>query len=467
MKNWVVFSILAGVTLLMRFHTLFPLTIDYDESTYAVIADHVLNGSALYKDVIDLKQPGIFILFGGIQLLFGKSILAIRLIAMLAVCSAAYFLYLFKRRRESEQLPSILSGVIFILMFNFYFGFSANAEIFFVWCVSLGLLIFQRANNPLLYLLSGLGFGTGFIIKQHVLFDLAAIGIFFFVVTLLDKQFKSKVLAMATMVVGFVLPTLLVHTYFVWNGNYDYFHFIFYEAPGNYSEARNWMSTAKFLFGGFLVYLPFIMLALLSVKSIFLSDFRNRFLLILLLCFDIIAVLITGAPHAHYYLQLALPISFAAGEIATLEWVKSLFSKKWVRLSFILASVTYGVFLGRFYHIRYIQKPNMAEQLYDTLKPIVNENTKLYTGDAPQVLYWLFDKKSPTPYVHSSILLKDKHLRTLEIDVVDELTRVYATHPDIIILSKKYRQPWFKEMVQKEYSVFETVGNFDLYRKEN
>ena len=132
--KYLVFLCLFAIAFVLRFHSLIPITLDRDEATYAVFADHLLNGSELYKDIQDIKPPGIFLVYCGIQLLFGKSLIAIRLMSMLVVSSAAFFLYLFKRKWGFELVPSLLSSVIYILSFNYFFGLSGNTELYFIWC---------------------------------------------------------------------------------------------------------------------------------------------------------------------------------------------------------------------------------------------------------------------------------------------------------------------------------------------
>ena len=198
--KYLVFLCLFAITFVLRFHSLIPITLDRDEATYAVFADHLLNGSELYKDIQDIKPPGIFLVYCGIQLLFGKSLIAIRLMSMLVVSSAAFFLYLFKRKWGFELIPSLLSSVIYILSFNYFFGLSGNTELYFIWCFALGLLLFKTATNAGGYFLSGLVIGIGLVIKQHIAFDFAALGLFFLVSSIKENQFWRNFLAMALMV---------------------------------------------------------------------------------------------------------------------------------------------------------------------------------------------------------------------------------------------------------------------------
>ncbi|MFT4737094.1 MAG: 4-amino-4-deoxy-L-arabinose transferase-like glycosyltransferase [Cyclobacteriaceae bacterium] len=461
-SNQLVFLVLLGLAAIMRLHTYFPLTIDYDETTYALMADQMLQGDLLYRDVIDIKQPGIFLIFAFLQLVFGKSVLAIRLFAMLTIASSGYLLYRIKRQLGFAFSPSLASGVVYVLMFNFYFGFSANTEVFFIASAVLGMYLYFCLSSNWRYLLAGLAFGVGFIIKQHVIFDFAAWGLFLLIISISSKCFKRDFMWLSLAVLGFLLPYAIVHIYYLWIDQYAYYHFVSYVAPGNYSSARDWLASTKFIIDGLIVYLPFVLLGMLALKGPKWP--KNTFsLFFLLLIFDLIAISATGQLHPHYYLQLAIPISWLAGQIVTLQWVKGIFQKRLAWPVIVLAFIIYGVLISNFYYKRYFVKPNRAEQFVAFLGPLITDSTTIYTGDAPQFLYWYFDKKSPTPYIHSSLMLQDSHIQTLDIDVKEELDRIYSDRPDLIILSKNYRYQWFQEQVRAEYQIVGEVSKYEIY----
>lgn len=452
------------MTLILRFVTFFRLIIDHDETTYAVMADHMLQGAVLYKDVIDIKQPGIFLIFGLIQLLFGKSVIMIRLAATLAIAGGSYFLYLTKRKLDFSYSSSIVSAIAFILMFNFYFGFATNTEVFFIFCTCLAIYLFFTYTQWWSFLLCGITFGIGFTIKQHIAFDFAALGLFFFIWSIHEHTFKGNFHAMALMVIGFLIPPFLVHIVYWFTGYYEYYHFISYIAPGNYSSQKNWATLGIFLWKGILVYLPFILLALAGIQSIQWTK-QIRWYITLFTFIAAIAVVITGKEHQHYYLQLAYPISFAAGEITMLSWVRNLFKKKYTLKAIVAIAIIYGIFLTHFYYNRYIVRPNVASNLVDFLEDKISDKITLYTGDAPQYLYWHFDKISPTPYIHSTVLTKESNLQTLNIDLENELNRIYDSKPDIIILSEEYPYDWFKGRVIENYELIGQVREFGVYRR--
>lgn len=448
----------------MRSMTLSCWSLDGDETTYAVIADHMLNGAVLYKDVIDIKQPGVFLIFALIQIVFGKSMLVIRLITILFVSGAAFFLYRAKRHLQLSFSSALISAIAFILMFNFYFGFASNAEIFFIFFTSMGVYLFLAASNHFNFLATGLIFGLAFIIKQLAIFDYAAIGIFIFISSILNRDFEKRFSHMALMVIGFIIPFASVHLVYSWYGYYDYYHFITYIAPGNYMSPKEWSASLAFLLKGIVVYLPFFMLGLLSISS---SEWRKKisWLVSLLLFFDLLAVSFTGMAHPHYYLQLAYPISFAVGMISSAPWVMALMRKRYTVPALCSLGAVYLIFLFYFYHNRYNVKPNLTEELALYAEEVIPDGASLYAGDAPQFLYWYLDKTSPTPYVHSTLMMRDSHIQTLEIDVRKELNRIFDTEPDFIILSEEYRHLEFKELVANHYHVEGQQGDFIVYKR--
>src|SRR5690349_4238038 len=56
-----------------------------DQGIYAVVADGLLHGKLPYRDLWDFKPPGIFFVYALAQALFGKSMLAPRLLEVLGL----------------------------------------------------------------------------------------------------------------------------------------------------------------------------------------------------------------------------------------------------------------------------------------------------------------------------------------------------------------------------------------------
>ena len=457
--DYLVFLGLLLISLVLRFHTFIPITLDRDEATYAVFADHLLNGSELYKDIQDIKPPGIFLIYSAIQLIFGKSLLAIRLMSMLAVSSAAFFLYRFKRALGFDLVPSLLTGFIYILMFNYFFGLSGNTELYFTWCFALGLLTFQTAKNSGGYLLSGIIIGLGFIIKQHIAFDFAALGLFFLITSIKASKFRENFWSMAFMVVGFILPYAIVHLYFIWNGNWEYYNYVTYIAPGNYSSSHDPLAMLKFNFQALLMYFPFVVMGILSWKLSHLGT-SFRLLILLLIAFDLVAVNLTGKPFKHYLLQLAIPISLIAGEAYHLGYFRRLLDRRSVQKMVVALMVLYAITIGIIY--RYYRFDSARELVHFFEGKIGDEQT-LYAADSPNILYWYFDKKSPTKFVHSTLMVFPYHIEELGIDIRAELGGILEENPTYIVISDRYPHEWFIEEVKQRYQIVADLTRYTVF----
>lgn len=464
---WVWLS-LAGLAIIFRFITFFPLTIDMDESTYLVMADQMLNGGVLYKDVIDIKPPGVFFIFSMIQLLFGKSIFMVRLFAALVVGSGGYFVYRSKRNWGSPMLPSIIAGAVFVFMFNFYFGFSANTEIFFVFFTTLGIWAYSNVKKgSRYYFYSGLFLGLGFLVKLHVAFDALALGLFLLVGGLILKQVRATFWRCVQLTVGFLVPFALAHLIFWMMGYYEYYRFITYEAPFNYSAVRDSAVLLKYFKDGMITYLPFILMGVVGFLAMRKrKDLGVHWLLLLMVALEWLAIIATGKPHPHYWLQLTLPVALLAGSMFENEKVLTFFSKKSVKIVCAILAAGYFTFLFTYYHKRYLQRSYHSVNIYEYLRPMVEPEDRIYTGDGPQILYWLMDKRSPTAHIHQNHLTYPDKIATYDIDVEEEMAKIFFTDPRFVILSENYPHDFVLERMARDYQTISTIDGFNIYQRK-
>lgn len=79
-----------GAALLFRLPFVPQAVVDWDESTFALMGDSLVRGHLPYTELWDNKPPLIFACFALVQLLFGKSIVAIRAAGIVLVAVAAW-----------------------------------------------------------------------------------------------------------------------------------------------------------------------------------------------------------------------------------------------------------------------------------------------------------------------------------------------------------------------------------------
>ena len=186
-----------------------------------------------------------------------------------------------------------------------------------------------------------------------------------------------------------------------------------------------------------------------------------KLLILLLICFDLVAINITGKPFKHYLLQLAIPISLLAGEAYKLSYFKrildsSIFQKVALGLCF-----TYALVLGIVYqYFRF----DTARELVPFLEERIQKDDTLFAADSPSILYWYFDKKSPTKYIHPTLTVFPQHIKELKIDIKSELGKVLEGQPTYIVISDRYPHDWFVEEVREKYDLIGDLKRYSVYK---
>ena len=90
-----------------------------NQATFSLFAEQALDGDVLYRDVIDLKQPGIFIFYGLAQLPFGRSPVGVHLVELLVWLGFARWMQLelrpwFRTGWVAATAPLALVGTYYV-----------------------------------------------------------------------------------------------------------------------------------------------------------------------------------------------------------------------------------------------------------------------------------------------------------------------------------------------------------------
>ena len=112
---WQVVLLLLVLTLLVRLPFFFPAVLNWDESTFILFGQNILNGHLPLVDMWDFKPPIGFLVFAGIIALLGKTIFAVRLAGALFVAAAAVLVYLIGRHTWRWPV-GLAAAVLFIIM---------------------------------------------------------------------------------------------------------------------------------------------------------------------------------------------------------------------------------------------------------------------------------------------------------------------------------------------------------------
>ena len=113
------------LTIFVRFAFWFRAVIDWDESTFILMGQSLLDGELLYRDLWDLKPPLIFVSFALFIKLFGKSVIAVRVGGAVCVLLSAVLTY-YIGRKAFGRISAALAGATFILVASLLHGGQAT-----------------------------------------------------------------------------------------------------------------------------------------------------------------------------------------------------------------------------------------------------------------------------------------------------------------------------------------------------
>ena len=201
-KDWLILAGFAVLVLLLRFATFSRSVLDWDESLMLLFGRSLLRGEAPYAAIWDHSPLGTPLLFALAQLVFGKSVLAIRITTWLAVTATSFVLY---RLANPLSRPGAsvgwIAGVSYAVLSLNNEGLAAHRELLFAPFMALALYLIlssgaghlaQEGAGPpavkvdaasprhrpeIRFLLAGLLLGFGLQLKYVYALDVAAVGL--------------------------------------------------------------------------------------------------------------------------------------------------------------------------------------------------------------------------------------------------------------------------------------------------
>src|SRR5689334_2596882 len=98
------FGLLFVVALLLRLPFFFTAVVDWDESTYILMGQSILDGHLPYLEQWENQAPLGFLFYAAAISVFGRDLISIRLMATLCVGTAGGIVYLIGRRLWNRRL---------------------------------------------------------------------------------------------------------------------------------------------------------------------------------------------------------------------------------------------------------------------------------------------------------------------------------------------------------------------------
>lgn len=299
-KQWLIAVCLLLTSILVRFPFYFIDVINWDESTFILMGQSLLDGHLPYTELWDIKPPLAFAAYAIFIMVLGKSILAIRIAGTLCVFLTSWFVYV-AGKSLGDRSVGFLAGIITIFAMSLISGGQSTLTEHVACVLLMGGLawLITRTMTPRVLFLGGLLLTGATLVRLNLAYVVIGVGIW-----LLHNKFKHQKVSWGGIFAycfgSFILIFMTYLPYLITGDGLIWFNSVVL-APLSYSSSVEQVGTGKKILAACLIYLTISQLG----QRIFDKKQQEFSLLQLLLFTTVISMLRGGEFHNHYYIQLA------------------------------------------------------------------------------------------------------------------------------------------------------------------
>jgi hypothetical protein len=298
-----------------------------DQGIYGVVADVMLKGGMPYRDAWDFKPPGIFIIYAFAQGLFGKSMLAIRLLEVIGLVATVFGLQRLGQVFFDRPKAGLVAGTVAALVHaELEFWHTAQPETFggFLTVAALVVVTLEPAvrRRWLVPLGAGALFGFCALLKPPLGGGILVCGAY----VLAREQARAaklpQLLRSALLLgVGFALPIALVLTWIASRGAWPAFWWTFHDFVPGYTKL-NWSDAhapgmlyyaLEEAFFKFSALSAFGVIAAITMTPLHAREREGIFLVLGIIAIHLTGITMQGKFFPYHYAATLLLISFIAG----------------------------------------------------------------------------------------------------------------------------------------------------------
>jgi hypothetical protein len=233
-------KVVAWVTIIACALLILTFSFGRDQGIYAVVGDGLLHGRVPYKDLWDFKPPGIFFVYGLAQALFGKNMMAPRLLEVLSLFGSVAAMRRISNQVFEDRTAGLLGGAIAALIHaEMDFWHTGQPETFGALFTLVGLMLTLEESEKRWLVPFGVGlcFGCAALLKPPL-----GGGALVCAAYLTQRARGSRtgiwpaVRPVAWVALGGALPSLLCVLWFVLHGAFHDFYWTLGEFTPGYTK---------------------------------------------------------------------------------------------------------------------------------------------------------------------------------------------------------------------------------------
>lgn len=478
MRNIKAYSLLLLSTLAIRWPVFLSKIHDVDEGWYYTIAQVLMKGGILYKDVVDVKPPLLYFLYT----FFLSLVNSMHFVHAVTIAWIALTAFIIKKTIAlyARGYNPWLGALAYTIFSTIYFptSLATNSEILFNLPLSLSFYYWIKKDKSTSYFWAGLFIALAILIKQTIIFNVAIYSILF--VKKPNSSNEPKIKYIKHFIFGLSVPLGASAIYFLVNKAFD--DYLFWVIKFNFilpASQDLWSSINTFSSFILTYWLPLWILLIFTIvrylqtklpypKNIFYS-------LILQLGASLIVCFITLRSFDHYFLQV-LPFLILLTIPNLSLMVKAHKYLKVIYVSLIILITISGV-KNLFSVPSWVKQMNRVSQVTSNYvkEQTVSSDTIFIWGNLPTI-YSYANKLPPNKFISTSFIARNHNSlegwSLLGKQLIDNLQ---SNKPSIIInvapineyTSDKYNLnsfPAMKQFIEENY-VFETsLEKAEIYR---
>lgn len=488
-----VFLSLFAASIVIRLPFFFPVVIDWDESTYILWGQSVLDGHLPYTEMWGFKPPLAFAFYACAIGAFGKSIVSVRIAGTLCVALAAFFTYLAGRRLWNES-SGVAAATLCIVIATFVKSGKAvmTEHAAMVPLAAALCLLVLRVLTPRTAFLAGILMAVATFTRLNLAYTAVFIGFLIVAATLTGSSgsLRSSLRCGAAYAAGGILVMLLVFLPYAATGQQGLWWSSVILAPLSYANSQ--LSFAGALVqqmnntgAGLLVVLGGLagFAAMAARWKTFPETTRRGAIFLLGFFFSTeLSILRSGASYPHYLIQLA---PFTALAVAALpNAVSSGSARRALNATVVCLALTLSlvIVLPEYKGVvcRVLAgQPASHGAAYGIAAYLEREKAP---GDpvyllTDHIVYWLIDEKPLSKStIHPANITREYLLAVLVgpgTTTEQELSRILAKKPGFIVTGGKnylLRKPaaWslLQETLRTRYTLVKQVEGRLIYRRD-
>ncbi len=469
-----------------QFGSLRHEVINWDESTFILMASNVLHGHLPYTELFDNKPPMIFLLLAAAMGIFGESLLVVRTFGDLCILISAVAVFLIARRWV-DPIAAGLGGLVVVAMHATEIGLPTSSELPATAALMVALyLLIARRDSMWAMAAAGLLISIATLTRLNLGLVAVVFGVYLTLAGLLLPASGVRRWAIVPYCVAGLIPLVLIVLVYWRADAFPELKLAMIDVPLSYAtdqrgpmnallwHARVWLHRVvrePWVYGAYSV-LVVLGLAVwgrdLRRQSWRTSrDWHDDAVLGLMLGAILVSVVISGEAFEHYWLQF-IPAGaiFAARAFSVFAGFSG-----WRWICYALVALTLGEgAVESAYSWQILTHPGVLNE-YQTVRSAARKiaavrkpEDRVWALDKHLILWYLELKPISRTATHPSTIVRESIMSALANAGYarrDELQRLMASRPEFLVTSGELT-PFYLHRYEAQWREF-LEGNYDLF----